>query len=89
MSKWVWQENPDYAGRKPTLLEPDCHDRSPFVTVRCGCGFDMHVHETQIANVPAEAEIGAACKVCGRLLTIPPGWLPGAFADLRARGWIT
>jgi hypothetical protein len=88
MSKWVWQENPAYAGRTPTVLKAACHDGSPFITISCWCGWDMHVHETQLAKLPAKIEIHARCKGCYEFLTIPPGWLPGAFADLRLRGWI-
>jgi hypothetical protein len=86
---WEIVENPAFAGQEPHALgRATCHDGSPFITIACSCGFDMHLHETQIAAVPAGTVIATACKGCGDLLTFAPGQLEDAFAQMRADGWI-
>jgi hypothetical protein len=84
---WLWAENPAYAGRTPARLEPACHDRSPLVTIVCGCGAEMHMHETQVAGQEL-AVVVSLCKGCGGELVFEPGWFAFAFADLRRRGWL-
>jgi ribosomal protein S27E len=88
VSEWVILENPAFAGRKPTILQAACHDRSPFVTIRCRCGYELHQHESRVAMAPAGAEIAMRCLGCGELLLFPPGFFAGAFATLRQEGWI-
>jgi hypothetical protein len=83
---WEFAENPAFAGQEPRPLVADCHDGSPFLTVVCGCGYEMHIHETQIAGVPAGATIATRCHDCGRLLSFG-GELPRAFAEMREAGW--
>jgi hypothetical protein len=85
---WEIVDNPAYAGQTPRRLRAACHDRSPFLTIRCDCGFDMHLHETQLRSLPADAVIGMPCKGCRELLTFTPGHLQGAFARMRDAGWI-
>jgi hypothetical protein len=87
-SSWEWADNPAYAGRTPVPLEADCHDKSPFITIVCGCGGEMHVHETQVARVEPSQGVLAPCKSCDRPLVFEPGWFAFAFADLRRRGWL-
>jgi hypothetical protein len=87
MSAWELAKNPAYAGKAPAPLKPDCHDRSHFITIRCQCGFDNHVHESSIVEVPPDSGIRSACKGCGALLEFPPGFMHDAFAELRRQGW--
>lgn len=84
---WELVDNPVFYGRARGLLEPDCHDRSPFVTIQCACGFDNHVHESSIVEVPPDRGIGSRCNGCQGILEFPPGVLHNAFAELRRRGW--
>lgn len=88
MSNWLWVENPAYVGRMPQQLKADCHDRSPFVTIKCSCDFDNHVHESSIIEVPPTATIGSRCNGCREVMEFPPGELHGMFAEMRKRGWI-
>ena len=85
---WELVENPAYAGKTPTPLEAACHDRTPFITVHCECGSDLHLHESQIAGMPADAEVATGCHGCSELLVFPPGYFQGAFQRLRDEGWI-
>jgi hypothetical protein len=87
VAEWQWIDNPTFAGKTPAPLKPDCHDRSPFITLHCTCGFDNHVHETSIVEVPPTAAIGSRCNGCGDVLEFPPGYLHAGFAELRRRGW--
>lgn len=88
MSEFVLIPNPAYAGRKPRIMEAACHDRTPFITIECQCGEQMHLHESQTARVPADAEICTGCKRCGNPLVFPSGYFARAFAQLRAEGWL-
>lgn len=85
---WTLVDNPAFAGQKPRVLKAACHDGSPFLTIRCECGGEMHLHETQITVVPADAAIATHCKSCGGPLVFPPGELAGAFTQMREAGWI-
>ena len=69
------------------LRGSDCHDRSHFVTVECGCGEQMHMHETQWRKAEG-LPIGSRCKGCGDLLVFPAGHFEGVLAEMRRRGWI-
>jgi len=81
-------ENPAYAGRTPTPQKAVCHDGSPFVSVKCACGYVQHLHETQLAAIPEDAEVGSPCKGCGELHVYPPGFFEYAFQQMRLAGWI-
>jgi hypothetical protein len=85
---WSLVPNPAWAGKQPGdgVLEPDCHDRSHFLTLECECGSTMHVHETQLGK--PTSGIMAACKGCDEILMFEPGVLHGAFAEMRKQGWI-
>jgi len=85
---WRWLENPAYAGKPAQKLTADCHDHSPFITIQCSCGFDNHIHESSIIEVPPDRGIGSRCHGCEDVLTFEPGELHAAFAELRGRGWI-
>lgn len=79
--------NPAYAGMAPRPLEVACHDRTPFLTVRCAeCLNDMHIHESQIEGV--ELGITTLCIECGELLAFPPRFFVDAFQTLRDQGWV-
>lgn len=84
----VLADNPAYAGKTPRPLVARCHDGSPFVTVTPGCGHPGHIHETQIAGAPPDAEIGLNCATCGTMSVWPPGWFAAAFQQMRDDGWI-
>lgn len=88
MSDFVLVENPAYAGKKPIPVEAACHDRTPFITVRCSCGYELHLHESQIERVPDHAEIASRCHECGKPLIFPPGFFKAAFQELRDEGWV-
>src|SRR4051812_30919392 len=87
MSNWTIAPNPAFAEQTPRPLTPACHDGSPFLTIRCTCGENMHLHETQIAAVPAVDAIGARCPACRAVLEFGDE-LRQAFADMREAGWI-
>jgi ribosomal protein S27E len=88
VSDWVLAPNPVYAGKTPRILEAACHDRTPFLTIRCSCGNELHVHESQIEAIAAATEIAVRCISCGNPLVFPPGYLAAAFQQLRDEGWI-
>lgn len=83
------RQNPAFAGRTPRPLEAMCHDRTPFITIVCECGFELHIHESSLA---ASRQFGAGlatrCHQCRELLTFPPGLLEDAFQEMRDEGWI-
>lgn len=79
--------NPAFEGRKPTPLQAACHDRTPFLTVRCSCGYELHLHESQLEQVPADYGIATSCHRCGELLDFEPGFFARAFQQLRDEGW--
>lgn len=87
MSTFEIVPNPDFEGRKPTKLDVLCHDRTPFVTVRCGCGYTLHLHESQIFDLH-DTTVVTECHSCHVRLTFPPGTFAAAFAEQRRLGWI-
>ena len=87
MSEWELQPNPAYTG-KPRILQAKCHDRTPFLTVVHGCGYELHFHEGQLAGMPKGAEIASRCHRCGEVMVFPPGHFQDAFAQMREDGWI-
>jgi hypothetical protein len=86
--QWALVPNPNYAGKTPRPLQAVCHDGSPCVDIRCRCGYTLHQHESQTAQIPADAEVASRCLGCGELLVFPAGWFAEAFARMRADGWI-
>lgn len=85
---WLWVENESYAGQTPRILTAACHDGSPFVTIRCSCDSEAHIHESQLADVSPFDAIGMPCRSCGNVLRFEPSQLQAYFSDLRRRGWI-
>lgn len=84
-----WTDNPAFADRKPELLTPACHDRSPMLDIQCDrCGMTDHIHESQLASAPADATIGLRCSKCRRIREAPATFLRDGFAEMRRRGWI-
>lgn len=88
MNDWVLLDNPAYIGKEPRPLQAACHDGTPFLTVRCGCGADGHFHEGQLRHAPLDAEVVLRCPACGEFLEFPPGFVAEAFEGMRADGWI-
>ena len=87
--QWVLVDNPAWAGVKPSgLTESSCCDRSHCLTVECGCGEQMHMHESKTKQVPRGSGVASRCLGCGDLLTFPPGYFAKAFAEMRRQGWI-
>lgn len=84
---WGLVKNPGYPD-EPRIMVSACHDRSPFLTVRCDCGYSMHFHETQLDALPKNAEIVTRCHRCQAEMVFPMGWFPAAFKQMRADGWI-
>jgi len=87
-TQWVLRPNPAYAGKTPRVMKAECHDGSPFVTISCRCGYELHQHESVTSQIPDDVVIASKCLGCGATLTFPPGWFTKAFAELRAEGWI-
>lgn len=87
-TKFELVPNPGYQDRTPTPLKAECHDGSPFITIQCSCGYQMHQHESRVAHIPVDAEIASHCPRCRRLLVFDPGFFSRAFAQLRADGWV-
>lgn len=79
--------NPDFTG-PPRIIEPICHDLTPFLTVRCSCGDDSHVHESQTSHLDDDAVVVARCRACGRQSSVHGRFFREAFAAMRAQGWI-
>lgn len=80
-------ENSAYAGKSPRLLTPSCHDRTPFITIRCDCRQEMHVHESQLADVPTR-KFGTTCLRCLQIIVVTKPEMERAFAHMREQGWI-
>ena len=85
---FVLVANPSYAGKTPTPMKAVCHDGSPFVTIQCSCGYQLHQHESRVAEIPPDAEIASRCLGCGELLVFPPGFFAEAFKKMRDEGWL-
>lgn len=87
---WTLIDNPAWTDRNvPRALKPACHDGSPFLTVECSCGNQMHLHESYTARVSRHLGIASQCKSCGEMLTFPPGLFHQAFKQMRELGWYT
>lgn len=86
---WTLLVNPVFENQKPRPLAAACHDGTPFLTIRCNeCGSDLHLHESQIADVPTDTAIAVRCPQCPAILEFWPGWFQVAFAQVRKEGWI-
>jgi hypothetical protein len=82
-------DNPNYAGKTPTPLEPACHDRSHMLDIQCpACHNIDHLHETRLATIPVDAIIGFRCQACGFVNEIEAADIRAGFAEMRRRGWI-
>lgn len=79
--------NPAFAGQRPRLLRPACHDRTPFLSFSCACGAGNHLHESQIEGAPDDAELAFRCAACRQIDVLPIADVRGAFAAMRAEGW--
>lgn len=85
---WDIVENPSYDGMIPKKLGKSlCHDGSPFLTVECPCGEQMHMHESAVLGYDHDT-IGSCCRACGNLMMFEPGTFSTAFAEMRRRGWL-
>lgn len=80
--------NPGFEGLEPRILRAACHDRTPFLTFRCECDADMHLHESQTSLVPAGDFVATRCRECGRMIVVISERIIEAFAQMRADGWI-
>lgn len=78
---WSFTPNPAWEGRTPDPSRIACHDRTPFMTLLCSCGQEMHFHITQIAHVPDEDEIGSLCHGCGDPLLFNAGMMKGKIRE--------
>ena len=83
---WALVANPGYTG-KPWHMVAVCHDRSPFTSVVCNCGNQMHLHETQIVGVPDDAETRAATTAASRWCS-RPATSRKRLQQMRDDGWI-
>jgi hypothetical protein len=87
-SRFELLPNPAYAGKKPTPLVAECHDRTPFVTIVCDCGSALHQHESSVSHIPVDAEIATRCPTCRKTMVFQPGFFADAFQALRDEGWV-
>jgi len=78
--RWVLVPNPAWKGKKPQKAEILCHDKTPFITVKCDCGYMMHIHRSQIENVPFRIII-SSCHRCGGVLEFDKEWLLNAIKE--------
>lgn len=74
VSEWRLIPNPALRGKDPSKLMPICHDGTPFITIRCSCGYHMHIHLSQIESLPAN-RIVSLCHSCGQPLEFDKDWL--------------
>lgn len=79
--------NPAYEGLKPRIIETMCHDRTPALEIRCVCGCQLHLHESQ-TKAFGDMKIRSQCHACKAPLEFPPGFFTRAFQRLRDEGWI-
>ena len=62
-------DNPDWSPEmidkaRRGELKPSCHDKTPYIEVRCECGYQMHLHRSQIEHVPEDAVLLTRCHEC-------------------------
>lgn len=76
--RWALVPNPAGASGRGS---PACHDRSPFLTIACTCGYGMHLHETQLEEIPAGVELELRCHRCRKPLVIPADFVRSAIAE--------
>jgi hypothetical protein len=86
---WTLLDNPEYESMEPRIVEAQCHDRTPFLTVGCPyCKAPNHMHESQFAEVPDGYVIGLRCASCRTPADMPIEFIRGGFVKLRQLGWI-
>jgi hypothetical protein len=85
---YVILHNPAFAGRTPTLLKPQCHDKTPFLDFACLCGAEGHIHESQLTGAPDDALLAIRCHACKQYDELDINDVRQAFADMRTEGWI-
>ena len=78
MTSWVVMDNPDWPKQrieaaKRGELKPACHDKTPYLDLRCDCGQIGHVHASQLQDAMKQGatEIGTFCFGCGEELVLP------------------
>lgn len=63
-----------------------CHDGSPIVDYTCpACGAQSHIHETQLAGAPPDADVGGRCSTCGEIVVLERAVVDAALAASRER----
>jgi hypothetical protein len=82
---WDFIPNPAWEGRRPDVAGIGCHDRTPFMTIRCSCGSEMHFHISQIERLADEDEALVLCRGCGEPLMFNVGMMKGKIRE--AWGW--
>ena len=80
--------NPAYEGQEPRPLHATCHDGTPFLSVVCRCGAELHLHESQLAAIPSGATVLARSPTCGHQVDLDSDELRLAFRQMRSEGWI-
>lgn len=81
---WTLKPNPNFPAEHGDIRAA-CHDGSPFLTIACSCGAEMHLHETQITGMQPRDELMTACKSagCGKPMLLGGKFLLDAFEDVK------
>lgn len=77
--------NPDWQGPWPDREAGRCHDGTGYLEVMCPCGTAMHIHRSQIADMPHDADIVTRCSGCARMLGMEGKAVLGAIDLMWAR----
>lgn len=59
------------AGEARGLGSPACHDRTPFVSIVCVCGYPIHLHEPELDSTAAGDDLAVRCPRCRKWLGVP------------------
>lgn len=63
-----------------------CHDGSAFADVPCPlCGAFNHVHDSQLKEADADADVGCRCVDCGAIVVLARDAVEAALALSRDR----
>lgn len=73
-SGWKLVPNPEWKGKKPKKAKILCHDHTPFLTIKCSCGYMMHIHKSQVEAMPYPVAF-SICHNCGKPLFFEKKWL--------------